>query len=254
MRYDRGSRSPEFAASRRAAVRTAALVGSLAMTGWAVRAGAATAPKEAGLSYEGLLKGEPGYQPRSPASLPVSDIPGFLSKGQLRRNYAVYREAFTKLLRAESALQSASRDGAHANEYAALRSQQVGAGNAVLLHEFYFRNLAPRRVELTSYIGSNLSEHMGSVESWREDFTACARVAGAWAMLVYDPYDDRWHNVALGASDAGGFVGSNPLVVCDVAEHAWSLDYDDRETYVARFLDHIDWNTVTSRYRAVDRR
>jgi superoxide dismutase len=98
-----------------------------------------------------------------------------------------------------------------------------------------------------------MSEHIGSIASWREDFAACARVAEAWAALIYDPYDDRWHNEALGDADAGGWIGGNPLIVCDVATHAWSIDYRDRETYVARFLDHINWEAVAARYHADDR-
>jgi len=99
----------------------------------------------------------------------------------------------------------------------------------------------------------NVLEHMGELADWRDDFAACARVANAWVTLVYDPYDDRWHNVPLGDGDAGGWIGANPLVVCDVADHAWAIDYTNRETYVARFFDHVDWNMVAARYRAVDR-
>jgi Fe-Mn family superoxide dismutase len=123
----------------------------------------------------------------------------------------------------------------------------------VLLHEFYFRNLASIWVRPPRYVMANFNEHMGSLESWREDFAACARIAGTWAVLVYDPYDDRWHNAALGASDAGGWVGANPLVVCAVADYAWSIDYRDRDAYVDAFLGRIDWNEVAARYHAVDR-
>ncbi len=217
------------------------------------RAGDAPTPKETGLSFEGLLKGKPGFQPRTAAPLSITEISGFLSKRQLARNYAAYRAAFAKLLAAESALATVSRDAAHAKEYAALRTQQVTSANSVLLHEFYFRNLAPSPVKPARYVLSNLTEHMGTIDSWREDFIACARVAQSWTALVYDPYDDRWHNVPLGVSDAGGWTGSNPLVVCDVSNDAWSTDYKDREQYVTRFFDHIDWSVVASRYQAVDR-
>jgi superoxide dismutase len=99
-----------------------------------------------------------------------------------------------------------------------------------------------------------MDEHMGSFEIWREDFAACARVAEAWASLVYDPYDDRWHNFPLDSTGSGTMLGANPLIVCDVQEHAWSIDYPDRSSYIAAFLDHVDWNTVDTRYRAVDRK
>ena len=77
--------------------------------------------------------------------------------------------------------------------------------------------------------------------------------AKAWAVLVYDPYDDRWHDVVMNSDDDGVWIGGNPLVVCDVADHAFSRDYGRREDYVGKFLDHIDWDEVSRRYRAVDR-
>jgi len=95
---------------------------------------------------------------------------------------------------------------------------------------------------------------MGTFKTWRADFAACARVAKAWAVLVYDPYDDRWHNLPLDRGDAGGMVGTNPLVVCNVSADAWRQDYSDRSAYVTAFLDHIDWDEIASRYRAVDRK
>ncbi|HXI85841.1 MAG TPA: Fe-Mn family superoxide dismutase, partial [Parvularculaceae bacterium] len=138
--------------------------------------------------------------------------------------------------------------------YAALRRQQMVSANAVLLHEFYFRNLSPAPTKLSGYVNGNMREHMGSFEAWRDDFTACARAAESWAVLVCDPYDDRWHNLPLGASDAGGMAGANPLVVCKMSEDAWSTDYEKREAYIAAFFDHLDWNAVAARYRAVDRK
>ncbi|MGH7906936.1 MAG: Fe-Mn family superoxide dismutase, partial [Candidatus Binataceae bacterium] len=161
--------------------------------------------------------------------------------------------AFSNLLVAGEALATISRDPSHAEKYKELRKQQLAAGNSALLHEFYFRNLGPVPVRPSRYLRDNMTEHMGSLEGWRDDFIACARVADSWAVLSYDPYDDRWHNAPLDRADAGGWVGGNPLVVCDVAEDAWSIDYKDREAYVTRFCEHIDWNVVASRYRKVDR-
>ena len=59
----------------------------------------------------------------------------------------------------------------------------------------------------------------------------------SWAALVYDPYDDRWHNVIMDSDVDGVWMGANPLVVCDVAEHAWAKDFPRREDYVARRPD-----------------
>ena len=213
-------------------------------------AGAAAPPKESGLSSEGLLVGHAGFQPRTTMPLPHDELAGFLSKDQLAHHHADYVRIVERLHSAEQALRQGEAD---AGKYAELRHTQVESANGVLLHELYFTGLAATRVEPSRYIVGHMSEHMGPLQSWQEDFRQCALVAKAWAALVYDPYDDRWHNVVMDSDDDGVWVGANPLVVCDVSEHAFSKDYQRREEYVAKFLDHIDWDEISRRYRAVDR-
>jgi superoxide dismutase, Fe-Mn family len=85
---------------------------------------------------------------------------------------------------------------------------------------------------------------MGLVEGWGADFTRCALAAKAWALLVYDPYDDRWHDVVMDGDGGSAWVGANPLVVCDVSERAFE---GRREDYVAKFLEHVDWEEIARR-------
>lgn len=238
--------------SRRAVLTSFGSAAAILGLGWISRA-SASPPKETGLSFEGLLKGHPGFQPRKPMTLTAQDIPGLLSRQQLALNYSAYRTAFDDLLAVETELRRPASKPVNPREYATLRTRQVRAANSVLLHEFYFRNVAANPGPPSRYILANMTEHMGTLADWREDFLECARAARTWAALVYDPYDDRWHNTATGEADAGGWVGANPLIVCDVAQHAWLPEYANREEYVSRFIDHIDWNEVASRYRAVDR-
>ena len=211
---------------------------------------AAAPPKETGLSSEGLLVGRPGFQPRTVMPLPYQELPGFLSRAQLVAHHAEYVRDVERLKEAERGLQEASPD---TGRYGELRRAQVAAANGVLLHELYFGNLAPAKVDVPRYIEAHLREHMGSMETWASDFTRCALAAKAWAVLVYDPYDDRWHNAVMESHDSGIWVGANPLVVCDVADDALTKDYTRREEYVGKFIERIDWNEVAKRYKAVDR-
>jgi superoxide dismutase len=240
---------------RREFLSAAITLGTAAATCAIARAdpAAAPAPPESGLASEGLLKGQAGFQPRKPMALPHPEIFGFLSHDQLAQSYQAYRVDFQRLVVAERVLATMPRDVSHENDYGLIRRQQMEAANSVLLHEFYFRNLALKPMRPSRYILDNLNEQMGSLESWRADFVECARIAPTWAILEYDPYDDRWHNLPAGEDDAGGWVGANPLVVCDVASHAYLLNYPARTKYVERFIEHIDWDVVAVRYRAVDR-
>src|SRR5215475_665546 len=76
-----------------------ALVGAAGLSLWQSRGLAAQppAPKEGGLSSEGLLAGQPGFHPRSAAPLPYEEIPGFLSRAQLAAHYAAYVKAVEAL-------------------------------------------------------------------------------------------------------------------------------------------------------------
>jgi Fe-Mn family superoxide dismutase len=180
--------------------------------------------------------------------LPYDEIPGFLSRAQLASHHAEYVRAVGRLTDTEKQLKDPTVD---ASRYGELRRAQVSAANAVLLHELYFGNLAPAKVAVPPYVERHMTEHMGSMDSWAADFTRCALGAQAWAVLVYDPYDDRWHDVMMDADDAGMWIGANPLIVCEVSEHA--LGSDARDAYVRKFLDQVDWNEVAKRYKAVDR-
>ena len=205
-------------------------------------------PRESGLSFEGLMAGHEGFQRRSALQLPYDALPGFLSREQLSSHYAEYAALVTRLQAAEKALQTAQPD-----KYAELRRTQVATANAVLLHELYFSGLSATKVEPAGYIQGHMSEHMGSWESWQEDFRQCALAAKAWVALVYDPYDDRWHNAIMDSDDGGVWIGANPLAVCDVSAHAFDKDYQSRDDYVTKFFDHVDWEEIARRYRAVDR-
>jgi Fe-Mn family superoxide dismutase len=207
-------------------------------------------PKETGLSAEGLLAGHAGFQPRTAMPLPYRELPGFLSRSQLDRHYAQYARDVARLKSVEQRLQDPSLD---ASQYGELRREQVVTANGILLHEFYFRNLAPTKVDVPRYVQRQMDEHMGSIQTWAADFIRCALAAKAWAALVYDPYDDRWHDVIMDGDASGMWIGANPLVVCDVSDHAFASDHGRREAYVEKLVDHIDWNEVAKRYKAVDR-
>ncbi|HEY2387691.1 MAG TPA: Fe-Mn family superoxide dismutase [Candidatus Binatia bacterium] len=233
------------ATTRRSFLASLAAAGALL----ARRTSAAAPPKETGLSHEGLLAGKPGFQPRAPMPLPYEELPGFLSRAQLAEHHRAYTSAFARLRQAEDGLR---REDIDDRTYADLRRTQVAAGNAVLLHELYLGGLTAHPAPPARYIEHHMTEHMGSFDQWRTDFTRCALAGRAWAVLVYDPYDDRWHDVVMDADDRGAWIGANPLVVCDVAEHAIA-ENTSREEHVRRFLAHVDWEEVSRRYRAVDR-
>jgi Fe-Mn family superoxide dismutase len=214
----------------------------------ALRAAAEPPPTEAGRASDAFGAGRPGFAEQSPRPLPWEELPDFLSREQLALGHAEYVRAVERLGTVEMALSTADRSPRRAGAYAELRRSQVAAANAVVLHELYFGNLAPAKTKPPRELLALMETHMGSFERWKADFTACALAANAWAALVHDPYDGRWHDAIMNGNTDGLWAGAQPLLVCDLAEHAFTRDYQRRDDYVEAFLDHVAWDEVLRRH------
>jgi len=119
------------------------------------------------------------------------------------------------------------------------------------LHSIFWTNLrkpkkdnAPKGVILDKLI-----EQFGSFEAFQAEFASAAKsVEGSgWAMLVKD--GDDLHVMQLQNHNLLGAVEVKPLLVLDVWEHAYYLDYkNDRGKYVDSFFSIINWDDVAARF------
>jgi Fe-Mn family superoxide dismutase len=90
----------------------------------------------------------------------------------------------------------------------------------------------------------------GHSKKWADDFQASARTAAGWAVLTYHPVNGKLYNVVSDEHAMGPLWMATPLVVIDVYEHAFYIDYQNRKfEYIEKFMDHIDWIKVNDRYR-----
>ena len=145
-----------------------------------------------------------------------------------------------------------------ANDYAAIRALSRdlafhGSGHA--LHALFWRSMTPGGAALADgALRKALERDFGSVEAFEAHFAAAARsVEGSgWALLAYEPEAGRL--IVLQAENHQNLTvaGSVPLLACDVWEHAYYLQYQNRRAdYVKEFLGVIDWAAVEARYAAV---
>ncbi|MEM4389284.1 MAG: Fe-Mn family superoxide dismutase [Candidatus Micrarchaeia archaeon] len=138
-------------------------------------------------------------------------------------------------------------------EYAELRRRFGWEFNGMRLHELYFENMAKggKKLEAGARLAKKIVEDFGSLESWEKDFKGVGGMRGiGWAILYYDRETDRLFNTWIGEHDVGHLAGCAPLLVMDVFEHAYMLDYGLRRAdYIAAFFEAIDWSTVEKRFR-----
>lgn len=124
--------------------------------------------------------------------------------------------------------------------------------NGMRLHELYFGNVAKSAKDINkdSKLYKKIIEDFGSYENWENDFEAISLMRGiGWVILYHDKQIDKLINVWIGEHDSGHLAGCVPLLVMDVFEHAYMLDYGlARADYVETFKNIIDWNVVSERY------
>lgn len=118
-------------------------------------------------------------------------------------------------------------------------------------HTFYWNCLSPQGGgQPTGALAEAIDRAFGSFEQFKTQFsTAAAGLFGSgWVWLVRDNKNGL---AILPTSNAGNPIRDNkePLLVIDVWEHAYYLDYQNkRADYIAHFFDLIDWKAVESRF------
>jgi len=122
--------------------------------------------------------------------------------------------------------------------------------NGMRLHELYFDALGGRApLDAGSKLAAMMQEQFGSVDAWEKDFRATGGMRGiGWTILYHDPASGRLINTWINEHDVANLAGCTPLLVMDVFEHAFMLDYGLKKAdYIAAYFKNIDWQVVGRR-------
>jgi len=176
--------------------------------------------------------------------------PGF-SDNLLKNHFTLYQGYVANTNKLADALSALLKEGKTATpEYAELKRRFGWEFNGMRLHELYFSNMTKDTKNLAgSELMSKVVNQFGSYENWEKDFKAAGTMRGiGWVVLYYDMSMDKLFNVWVNEHDAGHFSGCRPLLVMDVFEHAFMLDYSlKRADYIEAFFKAIDWKAVEKR-------
>ncbi len=127
--------------------------------------------------------------------------------------------------------------------------------NGMVLHEHYFANMkkdgggeAPKGTNFRAAVERSFP----SFDVWKTDFVSVGKMRGVgWAVAYLDPNAGRVSNHWIELHQNGNVAGFVPLLVMDVWEHAYLLDYKpaDRPKYIEAFLANVDWDAVEKRMK-----
>jgi Fe-Mn family superoxide dismutase len=120
------------------------------------------------------------------------------------------------------------------------------------LHEYYFGNLkGSGKPDENGGLYKKIEQEFGGFDRWKKDFSAIGAMRGVgWAVMFYDPRADRLIDAWVTLHQDGILPGLEPLLVLDVWEHAFMLDYQtDRPKYLEAFFNNVDWSAVEQRFQ-----
>jgi superoxide dismutase, Fe-Mn family len=173
-----------------------------------------------------------------------------ISDGQIEQHWHLY-EAYVKNT---NELLDELRDAEPGSRpWSELKRRLGFEFNGMRLHEYYFGNLAAdRSMRRKSALADALATGWGDFAAWREDFAKTAAMRGiGWVVLYHDSSNGRLFNWWVSDHEVNHPAGLSPILVLDVFEHAWMVDYaaGEKDKYVDAFLENVGWDTVEHRFK-----
>ena len=173
------------------------------------------------------------------------------SEALLNNHFTLYQGYVASTNTLLELLEQKLKEGKTANpEFSELKRRLGWEFNGMRLHEYYFDNLGGTvPLDVESRLGKMLAGSFSSVDAWENDFRATGAMRGiGWAVLYQDNVSGRLFSFWINEHDEGHPAGCIPILVMDVFEHAFMLDYGlKRADYIEAFFKNIDWKAVEGR-------
>ena len=173
------------------------------------------------------------------------------SEALLKNHFTLYQGYVANTNKLSDLLGGMLAEGKTATpEYAELKRRFGWEWNGMRLHELYFGNLGGKgALDPASKLGKAVAAEFGSVEKWEADFRAVGAMRGiGWVVLYRDGEGGRLFNQWVNEHDVGNPAGAVPVLVMDVFEHAFMVDYGlKRADYIAAFFRNVNWKAAEAR-------
>ncbi|RRD60959.1 superoxide dismutase [Leucobacter sp. OH1287] len=119
-------------------------------------------------------------------------------------------------------------------------------------HSIFWQNLSPNGGDKpTGELDSAIDEFFGSFDGFRAHFnnTALTIQGSGWSVLGWDSLGQRLNIVQFYDQQANLPAGTVPLLMLDMWEHAFYLDYVNvKGDYVNAFWNIVNWEDVAARF------
>lgn len=174
-----------------------------------------------------------------------------ISMDQLTQHYKLYEGYVNKINEIWGILENTDTFKDPNPTFSTMRSLKLGESYAldgVKLHELYFENLGGTSRTPYGPILELIIRDYGSYSNFENRFKDVGLSMRGWAALAIDPIDNKLHIYGQDSHDQGLIWNAFPLLVLDVYEHAYMIDFGiDRKEYIDVFMKNIDFDRVNTR-------
>ena len=186
----------------------------------------------------------------------LADLAPYISEEQLKIHYEKHHQAYVNgANNILTKMDKARAEGADFDVKSTLKELSWNVGGHVL-HSVFWGNLAPKGnspEKPTGVLGDWLNKEFGSFDRFKKEFTqAASSVEGSgWAALVKGPQTSRPLIMQIEKHNFNVMPGYAVLMVVDVFEHAYYIDYkNDRGKFLEAFWNIVNWDEVGKRLQA----
>src|SRR6266853_1819452 len=198
------------------------------------------------------LSGPAFDEQRTPVPLPfdpknLNGLSAKLMQSHWENNYGGAVKALNTIRsRLTLALNDASTP---AYVYTGLKREQLLRTGSVVLHEYYFGNLGGSG-KAGSEVRTKVAASFGTFDAWESEFRKIGQGLGGgsgWVVLGFNRRLKILENYWM-ADHATAPVDTTPILVMDMYEHAYQMDYGAAAAkYIDAFFANINWESANQR-------
>jgi Fe-Mn family superoxide dismutase len=203
-------------------------------------------------AFEGTY--ENGEYQVPPLPYDYSALEPLYEERTLRLHHDKHHAAYVKGLNEAVKKLEAARN---ANDFSTIQGTSIQLafnGSGHVLHTLFWHSMSPDKPEIPAGLSNALNESLGSVENAQNQFAAAAKAVegSGWGILAYEPMSDKLLVLQCEKHQNLTIWNTIPLLVCDVWEHAYYLQYqNNRASWVDNFLKLANWSFAANRLEQI---
>ncbi len=171
----------------------------------------------------------------------------------LRIHHDKHHAAYVNGINATLAKLAAARSAGDFDAVTALSRNLAFHGSGHVMHCLFWNSMTPGGAEVPEPLAAAMKDSFGSPEACKKHFAAATKAVegGGWGVLAYEPIGGKVVILQSEKHQDLTIWGAVPLLVCDVWEHAYYLQYaNDRASWVDNFLKLANWGFAAKRLEA----